>query len=87
MAAARWYNLGMRVLDVVEGKVRYRFEEAEEGGYTAMVPDLPGCISEGDTLDEALANIREALALYVEGSIEAGLELPDQFRALNLRAS
>lgn len=35
----------------------------ETGGYTVEVPSLPGCISEGDTLDEALANIIEALEL------------------------
>ncbi len=39
---------------------------AEEGGFTVYVPALPGCVSEGDTREEALANIREALALYLE---------------------
>lgn len=42
------------------------FEPAEEGGYTVYVPSLPGCISEGDTYDEALKNIREAIDLYIE---------------------
>jgi predicted RNase H-like HicB family nuclease len=41
-------------------------EPSDEGGYTAMVPSLPGCISEGNTRDEALANIREAIDLYLE---------------------
>jgi predicted RNase H-like HicB family nuclease len=41
-------------------------EPSEEGGYTILVPSLPGCISEGDTVDEALANIREAIELYLE---------------------
>jgi len=41
-------------------------EASDEGGYTATVPALPGCISEGDTREEALANIREAIALYLE---------------------
>lgn len=39
---------------------------SEEGGYTVYIPALPGCISQGDTRDEALANIREALELYLE---------------------
>ena len=39
---------------------------AEEGGYWAEVPDLPGCYTEADTLDELNANIREAIALYLE---------------------
>ena len=42
------------------------FEPSAEGGYTVSVPSLPGCISEGDTLEEARENIREAIALYLE---------------------
>ena len=41
-------------------------EPSDEGGYTIYAPKLPGCISEGETVDEALANIREAIALYLE---------------------
>ena len=41
-------------------------EPSDEGGYTADVPSLPGCLSEGDTLDEAMANVREAIDLYLE---------------------
>ncbi len=47
-------------------KLRVVLEPSEEGGFTALVPALPGCISEGDTRDEALANIREAIELYLE---------------------
>lgn len=41
-------------------------EPSDEGGYTVTVPALPGCISEGDTREEALRNIREAIELYLE---------------------
>ncbi|MEN6406969.1 MAG: type II toxin-antitoxin system HicB family antitoxin [Thermoguttaceae bacterium] len=41
-------------------------EPSDEGGYTVTVPALPGCISEGDTREEALRNIREAVELYLE---------------------
>ncbi|MDP3026584.1 MAG: type II toxin-antitoxin system HicB family antitoxin [Nanoarchaeota archaeon] len=41
-------------------------EEQEEGGYTVFVPALPGCISEGDTLEEAINNIKEAIILYLD---------------------
>ena len=41
-------------------------ETSDEGGYTVYVPSLPGCISEGETIDDALVNIREAIALYLE---------------------
>lgn len=41
-------------------------EPSDEGGFTVLVPALPGCISEGDTREEALTNIREAITLYLE---------------------
>ena len=41
-------------------------EPSSDGGYTALVPALPGCISEGETVKEAMSNIREALELYFE---------------------
>ena len=41
-------------------------EPSEEGGYTVYVPSLPGCISEGETIEEALTNIKEAIELYLE---------------------
>jgi predicted RNase H-like HicB family nuclease len=47
-------------------KLKIILEPSEEGGYTAIVPCLPGCISEGDTKEEALKNIREAIELYLE---------------------
>jgi predicted RNase H-like HicB family nuclease len=43
---------------------------AEEGGYWAEVPALPGCVSEGDTLDEVLSNIREAAEGWIEVATE-----------------
>jgi len=47
-------------------KLRVVLEPSEEGGYTAYVPALPGCISEGETRDEVLENIREAIELYLD---------------------
>jgi predicted RNase H-like HicB family nuclease len=41
-------------------------EPSEEGGYTVYVPSLPGCVSEGETVEGALKNIREAIELYLE---------------------
>ena len=41
-------------------------ERSDEGGFTVYVPSLPGCVSEGETIDEAMANIREAVELYLE---------------------
>jgi len=55
-------------------------EPSDEGGFTAIVPSLPGCISEGNTRDEALANIREAIELYLEPVDDdtAGMECAEQ---------
>ncbi len=47
-------------------KLNVVLEPSDEGGYTVCVPSLPGCISEGDTKEEALANIKEAIELYME---------------------
>jgi predicted RNase H-like HicB family nuclease len=47
-------------------KLKVVLEPSDEGGYTVYVPSLPGCISEGDTKEEALANIKEAIELYIE---------------------
>lgn len=41
-------------------------EQQEEGGYAAYVPSLPGCFSQGETVEEAETNIREAIELYLE---------------------
>ena len=47
-------------------KLKVVLEPSEEGGFTVYVPSLPGCISEGNSREEALDNIREAIELYLE---------------------
>lgn len=47
-------------------KIKVVLEKSDDGGYTVYVPALPGCISEGDTIEEALANIKEAIELHLE---------------------
>ena len=47
-------------------KIKVYLEPSEEGGYTVIVPSLPGCISEGETKEEAINNIKEAIELYLE---------------------
>ena len=53
-------------------------EREEDGGYVATVPALPGCVSQGDTRDEAVRNIREAADLYIEDCIAAGDPVPTE---------
>jgi predicted RNase H-like HicB family nuclease len=50
-------------------------EDAGEN-YSAYVPDLPGCVSTGSSIEEATANIREAIALHIESLREHGEEVP-----------
>ncbi len=47
-------------------KLKIYLEPSDEGGYTVIVPSLPGCISEGETKEEAIKNIKEAIELYLE---------------------
>lgn len=49
-----------------------------EGGYTVTVPALPGCITQGETVDECLANAKEAIALYLEDLEASGEPIPEE---------
>ena len=53
-------------------------EQEPDGGYVATVPALPGCVSQGDTRDEAIRNIREAADLYIEDCMTAGDPVPTE---------
>jgi len=56
---------------------------AEEGGFWAEVPSLPGCVTEGETMDELRANLREAVEAWLEaGSPEAPANAGDQILEL-----
>lgn len=56
-------------------EIKVVLEPQEEGGFTVYVPALPGCISEGETREEALENIKEAIALYLDTSLDETLTL------------
>jgi predicted RNase H-like HicB family nuclease len=58
-------------------KIKVIIHEAEEGGFWATVPALPGCVSEGDTWEEIRANIREAIECYLDVSEQP---LPEKAR-------
>ncbi|MDP2744537.1 MAG: type II toxin-antitoxin system HicB family antitoxin [Dehalococcoidia bacterium] len=57
-------------------KYRVVLEPQEEGGYTVYVPALPGCVSQGETAEEAMGNIKEAIDVYLESIRERGMSLP-----------
>jgi len=66
-------NLSYRVL----------FREEPEGGFTVLVPVLPGCITYGKNLDEAKLNAQEAIELYIESLKAHGEEVPDESGTLH----
>lgn len=60
----------------VEREFDVVLEVAEGGGFVVSVPALPGCWTQGETRDEALANAREAIAAYLEALDQLGRSLP-----------
>ncbi len=51
--------------------------EAEEGGFWVEIPALPGCYSQGESLEETRENVREAISLYLEVIRDEGRDAPD----------
>lgn len=54
------------------------FHQAEEGGYWAEVPALPGCFSQGESIEETVKNIRESIEAHIEALKEEGQEIPEE---------
>lgn len=61
---------------------RINLRKEEEGGYTVLVPALPGCITYGETVDEAIEMAKEAIELYVEELRDHGEIVPDDSNLL-----
>ncbi len=53
-------------------------QQESDGGYVVTVPALPGCVSQGDSRDEAIRNIKEAIDLYLEDVLAAGEPIPTE---------
>ncbi|BER93127.1 MAG: hypothetical protein PWP60_1441 [Candidatus Atribacteria bacterium] len=66
--------------EVMSLRLSYRvlLRREPEGGYTVVVPSLPGCVTYGETIEEAIAMAREAIELYVESLREHGEEIPTE---------
>jgi predicted RNase H-like HicB family nuclease len=52
------------------------FPDHEDGGWVAEVPSLPGCISQGDTREQAILNVRDAIETWIEGAKQVGMSVP-----------
>jgi predicted RNase H-like HicB family nuclease len=78
-----------REFQVIEDDIVFQFEEAEEGGYVVSVPDLTGCVSEGDTFEEAMAMIKDAMSGWLLVAQEHGDPIPEKYqrvlRSLSVR--
>ncbi len=61
---------------------RVLLKREPEGGYTVNVPTLPGCITYGETIDEAMSMAKEAIELYVESLVAKGEAVPDETNTL-----
>ena len=64
-------------------RLRAILDQSDEGGFTVFVPSLPGCISEGQTREDALKNIHEAIELYLE-PVEDDLHFRDGSESLEI---
>jgi predicted RNase H-like HicB family nuclease len=63
------------------------YEQASEGGYVAFVPALPGCHTQGETLEETERNVGEAIALYLESLAAQGEAIPEEGRSFQGRVT
>ena len=59
-------------------RFRVVVEKEKEGGYHVSCPALPGCHTHGETIDEGMRNIREAMRLYIESLVKDGLPVPEE---------
>ena len=57
--------------------------QEDGGGYFATVPDLPGCMSDGETPEEAVANVQDAILCWIEAAAELGRDIPLPTRTLS----
>jgi len=67
---------------VIHRGVEYEFEAAEEGGFIALVPDYPACVSQGETFEEAFENIQDGLVEILATARKLGLDIPSSFEHL-----
>ena len=62
-------------------------EQATDGGYVAFVPALPGCQTQGETLEETELNVKEAIGLYLESLTAHGEPIPEERRSFQGRVT
>ena len=68
--------------NIVRDDIVFEFDVAEEGGYVVAVPELPGCLSEGDTFEQAWEMIQDAMQGWLEVATMHGDHVPSKFQRL-----
>ena len=58
--------------------------DPDDGGFTVTVPALPGCVTQGETIDECIANAQEAISVYLEDLVAVGEPIPEEKQAPQL---
>jgi predicted RNase H-like HicB family nuclease len=68
----------MEKFQVIKNGIVFELDPEEEGGFTITAPSLPGCISYGKTIDEALEMIKDAMRGWVEVAKEEDIDIPEE---------
>ena len=72
---------------MTQRKYKLLLKKEEEGGYTVIVPSLPGCFSFGATIEEAIKMGQEAIELYIETLMDLGEEIPTDENTIEMANS
>ena len=76
----------MRTFQVIRSGIVFELQPEPEGGYTVTVPSLPGCISCGETFEEAMEMIKDAMKDWLSVAREECVSIPDQFETIEVAA-
>ncbi len=76
----------MKTFQVIRGGIVFELQSEQEGGYTITVSSLPGCISYGETFEEAIEMIKDAMEGWLAVAREEGVPIPEQFETIELAA-
>jgi len=76
----------MKTFQVVRSGIVFELHPESEGGYTISVPSLPGCISYGETFEEAMEMIKDAMEGWLAVAREEGIPVPEELDALEVSA-
>lgn len=68
----------MEKFQVIKNGIVFELEPEKEGGFTITAPSLPGCISYGKTIDEALEKIKDAMVGWIQVAKEEGIDIPEE---------